>query len=124
MLIGGGGNDTLTGGSRRDLLIGGKGSDALNGSGGDDILISGTTTLSANDAALRAIMLEWTSPRLYSTCVKNLSHRGTGVRLNGTTFLLPGTTVFDDLFPDILTAISSQGKDWIFDDPSRDTINR
>ena len=41
VLIGGDGNDTLTGGDNDDVLIGGPGLDALNGGAGDDTFIGG-----------------------------------------------------------------------------------
>ena len=41
MLVGGGGDDTLTGWNGKDLLIGGKGDDTLIGGGGDDLMFGG-----------------------------------------------------------------------------------
>src|SRR5262249_1691352 len=61
ILQGGADNDVLLGGSSRNLLIGGLGADQLTGNGGSDILIGGRTAFDANDAALAAIMAEWTS---------------------------------------------------------------
>jgi Ca2+-binding RTX toxin-like protein len=115
VLIGGDGNDTLIGGHGRDLLIGGTGADHLVGGSGDDILIGGTTAFDSNDAALCAIMAEWTSDHDYSTRVANLRGQGSGPRSNGNFFLIssgPGATVFDDGAPDTLTG--SSGMDWFF----------
>jgi VCBS repeat-containing protein len=122
VLIGGSGNDTLSGGSGRDLLIGGKGADSLNGNRGDDILISGTTSFSANDAALAAIMAEWTSSRSYATRVTNLSGTGTGPRLNGSNFLVAGTTVSTDSSSNVLTVLPTQGQDWLFFNHAKDKV--
>ena len=41
ILIGGNGNDTLTGGSGNDILIGGNGNDVLSGGAGNDRIIGG-----------------------------------------------------------------------------------
>src|SRR5205085_2567665 len=113
VLLGGDGNDTLAGGSGRDLLIGGLGADVLSANGGDDILIGGTTAFDANDAALAAVVREWTSARSYATRVQNLTDgTGSADRLNGSYFLVKGQTVFDDAFTDTLTGAA--GADWLF----------
>src|SRR5262249_7953707 len=59
ILVGGPGDDTLTAGAGRCILIGGLGSDTLVGGPGDDILIGGRTTFDTNRAALQAIFAEW-----------------------------------------------------------------
>ncbi len=41
MLVGGGGNDNLTGAAGNDLLVGGDGIDTFDGKGGDDLLFGG-----------------------------------------------------------------------------------
>ncbi len=41
MLVGGGGNDSLTGAGGNDLLVGGDGIDTFDGKGGDDLLFGG-----------------------------------------------------------------------------------
>ena len=117
VLEGGAGDDLLVGGSGRDLLVGGTGADRLIGNGGDDILIGGYTSEDANDAALAAIMAEWTSAHDFATRVANLTDTGTGLlgRLNGDYFLLDsgsGQTVFNDASSDALTG--SAGSDWLF----------
>jgi VCBS repeat-containing protein len=119
VLVGGNGNDVLTGGSGRDLFIGGVGADQLNGAGGDDIMIAGYTSYDANEAALNAIMQEWTSAHDYATRVKNLTDgSGSADRRNGNYFLVTGQTVFNDTDVDTLT--SQSGQDWLFYDPTRD----
>ncbi len=115
VLLGGAGRDKLIGGSKRDLMIGGTGRDKVVGNAGDDILIGGTTSFDAWEAALYAIMSEWTSGRTYAARVANLGGTGSGPRLNGNYFLQasgPAQTVFDDGDKDTLTG--SAGKDWFF----------
>ena len=43
------------------------GADRMIGNGGDDILIGGTTSYDGNEAALVAIMAEWTSGHDFAT---------------------------------------------------------
>jgi Ca2+-binding RTX toxin-like protein len=116
ILIGGAGNDSLFGGSDRDLLIGGLGSDTLSGNGDDDILIGGATDYDANAVALLAIMAEWDSAGVsYSTRLSHLLGSGkgksAGTGLNGP-YLLNSTTVHDESMSDTLTGGS--GTDWFF----------
>jgi Ca2+-binding RTX toxin-like protein len=104
VLLGGQGDDLLVGGGGRDLLIGGTGADRIVGNVGDDLLIAGTTAYDAVDAALAAIMAEWTrTDRTYPQRVD---------RLRGSDFTakLDDTTVFSDAAVDILTG--SAGQDW------------
>jgi autotransporter-associated beta strand protein len=110
VLLGEEGDDALFGTSGRNLMIGGVGSDLLFGRPGDDILIGGATAFDANEAALLAIMAEWTSAADYQTRVDHL--RGTTPGgLNGDV-VLDATTVFDDLAVDVLHG--SAGLDWFF----------
>lgn len=68
VLIGGAGNDVLTGKLGNDLLIGGAGADRLMGgsasgntatTGDENLLIGDATIYDANDAALMALLAEW-----------------------------------------------------------------
>ncbi|HUG93562.1 MAG TPA: PKD domain-containing protein, partial [Planctomycetaceae bacterium] len=127
ILQGGPGNDTLVGGSGRDLLVGGTGADRIVGNAGDDILIAGSLVFADLDAALFAIMAEWTSDRDYLTRIANLTGQGSGERANGSIFLIaaddPATiederTVVDDDDVDVLTG--SAGSDWFFFDQNLD----
>src|SRR5262249_54232815 len=106
ILLGGKGNDTLSGGAGRDLLLGGLGNDALNGGGDDDILIGGTTSYDANPAALDALMAEWR--RTDQTYAQRHTHLRLGGGLNGTTLL--NTTTVHDAGTDTLTG--GTGLDW------------
>jgi Ca2+-binding RTX toxin-like protein len=122
-LIGGSGNDLLDGGAGRDLLIGGQGSDSLAAGSGGALLIGGRTLFDDSDAALSAIVAEWSSSRSYVDRISNLSGNGSGPRSNGNTFLQTQATVFNDDSKDFLTG--GPGDDWFFADfisRKRDTI--
>jgi len=91
VLIGGSGNDVLIGGNGRNILIAGAGNDTLIG-GGDDILIGGTCDYAANDAALFAILKEWTrTDASFAARVAHLTGNQSG-GLNGL-YLLNSSTV-------------------------------
>jgi len=108
VLLGGAGDDHLTGGGNRNLLIGGTGADRIIGNSGDDLLIGGATTHDANEAALWALMQEWTSAADYDTRVARLRGTQSG-GLNGSV-VLDSSTLLDDLAADVLTG--SSGQDW------------
>ncbi|MBW3541445.1 MAG: hypothetical protein KY476_14355, partial [Planctomycetes bacterium] len=123
VLIGGSGDDTLIGGSGRDLLIGGTGADLLLGNAGDDLLIAGITAFDHtptgqlqrhHDAAIAAIMAEWTSANSYAMRIDNLRNGG---GLNGD-WKLNSETVGHDADADWLTG--SSGSDWFLFDGERD----
>src|SRR5262249_10124047 len=111
---GGGGNGGLGGGSGggvlvrppgRELLIGGTGSERLVGGRGDDILVAGTTDFDVNEAALCAVMDEWTrSDADYATRIGHLTGSMPG-GLNGL-YRLTAATVHDDGMADRLTGSS------------------
>lgn len=115
VLVGNAGNDVLSGGGGRDLLIGGAGADTVTGGADDDIVIGSRTLYDANDAALRAIMAEWTRTDLAGTAQEQYNLRtdhllhGTG--LTGGT-VLDRTRLLDDAVADTLTG--SAGLDWFF----------
>jgi Ca2+-binding RTX toxin-like protein len=106
VLVGGTGNDKLFGQSGRDLLIGGDGLDRLLGRGNDDILIGGSTAHDGNTSELLQILDEWTSTDSYTTRVNNL-RAGTGGLP-----ALNGTNVADDGLRDFL--LGGAGLDWFF----------
>jgi hypothetical protein len=74
------------------------------------------TPLSPMQAALSAVLADWTFQHDFATRIANLLGIGTGTsfanRLNGNYFLQPGVTVFDDGVQDQLTG--SAGQDWFF----------
>jgi hypothetical protein len=124
VLLGGAGDDVLLGGGGQNLLIGGLGADTLIAGSGDDLLIAGTTAYDENEAALDAIMAEWTSGQDYATRIADLSGTGTGPRSNGNYFLIacgPNATVFDDDAIDVLNGGS--GMDWFFTSLAQDIIH-
>src|SRR5262249_3054462 len=104
----------------RDLLVGGTGADRLIGNGGDDVLLGGTTAFDGDEAALAAVMAEWTSAKDFATRVADLSNNTasplfSAARLNGIYFLIDagtGQTVFNDATRATLTG--SAGSDWFF----------
>jgi Ca2+-binding RTX toxin-like protein len=94
VLMGGAGDDALFGGDGRSLLISGSGNDLLYGGNGDSILIAGTTSYDGNDAALAAVMAEWTSSNAYATRVSHVDGQTAG-GLNGAYFLNASTVQND-----------------------------
>lgn len=115
LLFGDEGDDLVVGGQGRDLLNGGLGADRIVGNSDDDILIAGTTDFDSSEAALRAVMAEWTSDRSYATRVANLAGTGSGgsfsARFNENWFL-NDITVHDDGAQDLLSG--DGGRDWFF----------
>lgn len=115
-LFGGTGNDTIYGGTGNDLLVGGLGADWLYGGSGDDLLISGIALVLASDdpsdginqAALAAVMSEWTSNRSLSTRVTRLQN---GVGANNQ-YRLTSTTILGDADTD--RAFGEAGDDWFW----------
>ncbi len=118
------GDDTGSDKKGRNILIGGTDADRLTGSSGDDILIAGSTDFDANDAALRAILAEWSSllpSHVYATRVQNLRDgTGSGDRLNGA-FFLTAATVHDDAAVDTLTG--KKALDWFLARTAQPTLD-
>ena len=94
-------------------MIGGLGADRLFGNADDDLLIAGYTSYDANDLALLALALEWSSNSSYAMRVSHLQS-GTGLtggrRLDGNDGA--AQTVFNDNDVDELTG--NAGQDWFF----------
>ncbi|MBX3411751.1 MAG: PKD domain-containing protein [Pirellulales bacterium] len=109
VLSGGSGKDSISGGTGNDILIGGMGLDTLAGEAGEDLLISDKTIFDLNAAALLAIHNEWTSAGSYEDRIAHLT--GTPGGANGTIYLIPGTTLFDDGEIDHLTG-GATDLDW------------
>lgn len=59
LLVGGSGNDTITGGGGRNVIVGGSGADHLYGGSASDLIIAGTPNFANLSTALDAIMAEW-----------------------------------------------------------------
>jgi putative intracellular protease/amidase len=105
--VGGAGDDTVGGFDGRDVMIGGLGADRMDAGAGDDLLIAGRTSYDDNDAALLAILAEWTSAADAATRTANLANGlAGGVRLRW------GETIQDDGVADCLNGNS--GADWLF----------
>jgi hypothetical protein len=82
---------------------------------GENIAITGTTDYDSSDAALAAIMAEWTSKHSYAERVANLSGTGTADRLNGNYFLIaggPDATVHGD--GRVNRVFGGSGGNWYF----------
>jgi Ca2+-binding RTX toxin-like protein len=90
--VGGVGNDKLFGSAGRDLLIGSLGLDLLFGEAQDDTLVAGSTSYDEDEAALLAILAEWTSTNSYIARVNNIRLGGGA---NGTITLDSGTVADD-----------------------------
>jgi len=119
ILLGRKGLDQLVGGDERDILIGGPDSDILFGEADDDILIGGTTDYDANDAALLAILAEWTSA---NSIDDRINHLAGGGGLNDPWLLRLGVEVHDDGATDTLTG--GPGADWFFLFPGDNDTDR
>lgn len=106
--IGGDGDDVLTAStSRRTVLIGGGGKNTLQGGSGDDILIGGKTGYDTDIFSLVRVYDEWNrSSRNYATRVNRLI---TGKKF-GVTTPINTNTVRNASSIDVLTA--DGGKDW------------
>jgi Ca2+-binding RTX toxin-like protein len=114
IILGGDGADRLLGGEGRDLLIGGVGADRIQGKADEDILIAGYTSHDAHDAALLAIMSEWT--RCGPSYHTRVAHITAGTGQTGGYRLVsddgPAQTVFNDNEVDKLSG--GDGLDWYF----------
>ncbi|MBX3415675.1 MAG: putative Ig domain-containing protein [Pirellulales bacterium] len=120
VLSGGSGRDSISGGAGRDVLLGGLGLDTLKGEADEDLLVADTTTFALNAAALLAIHTEWTSNNSYEDRIAHLT--GTAGGANGTTYLQPGTTLFDDGEIDTLTG-GATDLDWYLYSLLEDILN-
>jgi hypothetical protein len=110
ILLGLGGNDVINGGNGRSLLIGGAGDDTIVGGTAGDIVIGGYTVFGANETALMLILKEWQrTDKSYSQRIADLKNGG---GYNSSYDLIWGTTVLDDHNPDVLTG--GLGLDWFF----------
>jgi Ca2+-binding RTX toxin-like protein len=118
VLVGNAGNDQLTGGSMRDVLIGGTGADTLSGLAGEDLLIAGRTAHDQNANSLNDIYNEWNSARTFAARIANLRGPGSPSRSNGNTFLNLDT-IFSDPELDVLTG--GANSDWFWSDDNEIT---
>jgi hypothetical protein len=125
ILVGGDGNDRLFGNRGRDLLIGGGGSDQLS-SGTvvrdfvtppqGDILIAAQTVHDEFDAALRAILDDWTSATSIESSQERLIHG-----LDGLPKLNSSIIIDDAALDKLLTDLRS---DWVLWNSPTDRLRR
>jgi VCBS repeat-containing protein len=114
IILGLAGNDTLDGNAGMDIVAGGSGADTVHGNNGDDILVGGVLTyadessFAINQAALNAIMAEWTRNLAYSMRIGHLTVNSSGGFNGG--FMLNSSTVQDDFAVD--TLFGDAGQDW------------
>ena len=109
ILVGNAGGDTLSGSGGRDILIGGLGLDRLNGGEDEDIVIAGWTTSDALFIDLNRVLAEWVSVNSYSTRISNL-RAGVGapaVSLKANVNVLNDSGEDDSL-------VGGNGTDWYF----------
>src|SRR5205823_1733675 len=100
VLIGGAGNDRLTGGSARDILLGGTGVDTLRGGGGDNVLVGDPYQSEGDLDMVFALLAEWSRvgpDSSFKTRRTNLSSA------------LNSTTITAD---EVDTLFGGGGKDW------------
>ncbi len=72
VLVGGNGDDEIIGNHTLDIIIGGWGEDEMNGKDGDDLLIGGSTNADESLAALDTLLSDWNDrdlPSIFSTLV-------------------------------------------------------
>jgi Ca2+-binding RTX toxin-like protein len=119
ILDGGDGRDTLTGGTGNDILVGGAGNDALQGGNGRDVLIGGTggdqLTGGRDDDLLIAGLTAWDADYTALGAVRGIWTSGGSYnvrRASIETLYFNALTVFSDSNVDTLTG--SQQTDWFF----------
>ena len=109
ILVGNVGNDTRRGGGGRDILIGGLGLDTLNGGEDEDIVIAGRTTSDALFGNLNRLLVEWMSVNAYATQISNL-RAGVGAPAVS---LKAKVNVLNDAGEDD-SLVGGNGTDWYF----------
>jgi Bacterial Ig domain/Right handed beta helix region/RTX calcium-binding nonapeptide repeat (4 copies) len=120
LLLGGAGNDRLDGGAGADVLIGGTGSDRLSGgpqksSADSDLLIDGTTVYDAVDRALRDLVAVWTTPQTYLQRTSILRTGAGGVPI------LSASTILNDTEIDQIRG--GPDLDWFFVNTPQDVLS-
>jgi uncharacterized delta-60 repeat protein len=118
VLIGGAGHNLLLAGPGRDLLAAGGDSSMVVGGSGSDILIGGDLLFADLNAALAAIMREWTSANTFATRVASINGGG-GMNGDYVLSLAKGTVALSQA-GDLL--LGGGGENWFFYDPSHDLI--
>lgn len=103
VLIGGAGDDYLSGSAYNDILIGGIGQDVLEGQRGRDILIGGSTNYDQDPGSLTSMMDVWehTNNANYYDQLKQIQ--------DGSSPLIAGDTVIDDSTSDLVRGYNERG---------------
>jgi serralysin len=109
VLIGNAGNDTLIGNAGRDILIGGEGLDTISGGADDDIVIAGRTAHDASSTSLSTLLTGWLASTSYSTRVAALR---AGVGSPSASLIRKSNVLNDSGQDDALSGGS--GTDWFF----------
>lgn len=109
VLVGNAGNDRLSGLAGRDILIGGLGLDQLPGGDGEDILIAGRTTVDLLATRLVSLQTGWNSAVSYNDRVDNLR---AGIGSPTVSLRAKVNVVNDGAQKDTLTG--GAGIDWYF----------
>jgi Ca2+-binding RTX toxin-like protein len=123
LILGGDGNDQLSGGSGRGIMVGGNGADKFVANGNDDILIAGFTTKDTPNSLNHEdfwcdVLDEWTSDASFLARVNNLRN---GNLANDTPSLV--AEVFDDLDSGSVDMLQgSSGNDWFIFDMDEDKV--
>ena len=129
LIVGGAGNDLIYGNygfggnggaGGQNLIVSGSGSTAVYTSGGVDvrkggagsIVVAGTTTL--GQAELAGILAEWTSPDTLATRLADISGTNGSSGHNGTSYLIPGATIFDNQAVDAILSDQHGAPSWLF----------
>jgi probable HAF family extracellular repeat protein len=130
LIIAGGGNDTIyahsglpttstTATTGQDLIIAGKGTDKIYGWGSTynigstnvgDLVITGTSSL--NISALQAVLSEWASTDSYALRLSDIRGLNGTAGVNGSDYLIPGTTVFGSTSVDQIFGTANTVYDW------------
>jgi hypothetical protein len=118
VLVGRGGTNVIAGGNGRSLLIGGAGIATITGGSGDDIIVGGSTSFDQDQPALASLLAEWQrTDKAYADRTQDLRYGG---GYNGANKLLYQVTVQNTTGAhDVLTG--GAGLDWFFQFPT-DTI--
>jgi Ca2+-binding RTX toxin-like protein len=109
ILIGGGASNVINGGAGASILMAGSGTATVNGGSGNDILIGGTTSFDTSYSTLDSLLAEWQSNKAYAQRVSDLKHGG---GLNGTNTLVLNTTVHGGGAD---TLVGKGPNDWFFE---------
>jgi uncharacterized repeat protein (TIGR01451 family) len=126
VLVGGSGRNTLVSGRGHNLLIGGSGGgNMILGAQGDNVEIAGSTNCDANEAALAAILAEWSGSDPYAKRVAAIAAEMTITPGTGSDYLYGGSggnTYF--AHTKVLVSESVLARDYIFQQKSTELVTQ